>query len=314
MSLIKPLLAKDVNEDKMTFPCVLQYKRDGVRLLVQEGTAYARSLKKHENKYTTALFSNSLFNGIDSEATSGEDSAADSLCRKTSGDMRRIEGTPDIHLWCFDYVTEDTKNLPYSTRFALLAEKVDELNKLGFSNIHLVEYQMCSSKTEYEEFKQKAISTGYEGVIIRDPNLPHKEGRSSSTKAHCLRFKPFLTAEVFVTGITEGNSNQNEAKVNELGRTERSSHQENLQPNGLLGSIQGTLIADLLDISGNLIAKAGTEITVSPGETTLAERKEFWDNPETIIGNIVEFEYFAFQCLNLPRYPTFKSIRSPVNL
>jgi len=313
---IKPLLAVDVQEDKLPklFPLYGMPKTDGCRILVQNGVAYARSLKNHENKHVTSLFSNSALNGIDAEATTGSDPTAESLCRLTSGDMRRIEGKPDIHLWCFDYVTEDTVNLPYSIRYNMLVDKVLELNLQGWNNIHIVPIVILNNIQEYEEYKQKLIALGYEGVILRSGDLAHKEGRSSKSKVHLWRWKPFMTAEILVTGITEGNSNNNAATTNELGRTTRSTNQENLTPNGLLGSIQGTLLADLLDISGNLIAKAGTEITVSPGETTLDERKKFWDNPSTIVGHIVEFEYFAFGCLNLPRYPTFKCIRSKVNL
>lgn len=313
--LIKPMLAVDVQEEKLKFPLLGQYKIDGVRGLVQNGKLYARSLKQHENKYVTQMFSNNDLNGLDGEIILGSDPTAKALCRNTSGAIRRIEGEPVVTFYAFDLVTADTKNLPYEVRYQMLIDKVTELQMFkGWNNITVIKAEWIKSKEEYEAFKQKAISMGYEGIILRDPMLPHKEGRSSKSKVHVWRWKPFLTAECLCTGITEGTSNENEKTTNELGRSTRSSHQENLVPNGLMGSIQGTLVADLLDISGNLIAKAGTEITVSAGETTLAERKEMWDNPSLIVGKLVEFEYFAFGCKDKPRYPVFKCIRSEVNI
>jgi hypothetical protein len=41
-----------------------------------------------------------------------------------------------------------------------------------------------------------------------------------------------FTSEEAICRIKEGNTNNNVAKTNELGKTERSSHKENMVPNG----------------------------------------------------------------------------------
>lgn len=308
--IIKPLLAKDVDESNIKLPCYLSPKIDGVFTLIQNGKALARSLKPHENKFITAYYSNPLFEGLRGELIAGTNPVAEGLVRETSSVTRRIEGEPETSLWVFDYVTEETKDLPYKQRIALAWEKVIELHGKGFSSITLAPIQPCRNKVEYIYFKEKYLSQGYEGMIIRDPELPHKEGRSSSKKMHLWRWKPWIDAEIMVTGITEGQTNNNEATTNELGRTKRSTHKENMQPNGLVGSIQGILLADLVDCFGKVVQKKGETVTISPGEMTAVEKAFYFQNQHAIIDEIAKFKYFSYGLKDTGRFMSFICIRS----
>ena len=49
------------------------------------------------------------------------------------------------------------------------------------------------------------------------------------------------------------------------------------------------------------------EITVSPGELDHAERRHFFVNPQEIVGKTITFKKGV---KTLPRFPTFKNIRS----
>lgn len=51
--VIKPMLARDVNEAKLKFPVVVSNKVDGSFAFIQNGKLLARSLKPHENKHVT---------------------------------------------------------------------------------------------------------------------------------------------------------------------------------------------------------------------------------------------------------------------
>ena len=94
--IIKPLLARDVDESKLKGLLAGMPKIDGSWGGIQEGKLFARSLKPHENKFTTEQFSKPEFEGLRGELILGSDPTAENLCVNTSSALRRIEGTPDI--------------------------------------------------------------------------------------------------------------------------------------------------------------------------------------------------------------------------
>lgn len=310
MTIIKPLLAKDVDEDRLQFPCIVMPKIDGSFAMNWEGQLLARSLKQHENKYTTQQYSIPDFHGLRGELIIGDDPTAEGLCRNTSSAIRRIEGTPETSLWCFDYVTAETADLAYAERIKLLDAKVAELNNKGYDFITYIGSVTVNSLQEYVGVRNRFMNLGYEGIVVRNPSSKHKEGRSSSTKADLWRWKPYATAEIRCTALVEQMHNANEATTNELGRTERSSHKQNLVGKQTLGAIVGELVHDLTDFNGNVVAVAGTELTIATGSLTDKQCKHLWDNPSEIIKQLVEFEYCNFGLKDKPRFSQFKRIRS----
>lgn len=310
--IIKPFLPKDVDEAKLKFHSyglIAMPKIDGSFAFIQNETLYARSLKQHENIYTTKQYSNPDFEGLRGELIAGNNPVAEGLCRDTSSALRTIQGQPYTTLWCFDYVTHDTKDLPYEERYELLQLVVNKL-KDKYNYIKCIESYRVFNIEQYIALRSAFMQAGYEGLVLRDPKTKHKEGRSSAVKPELWRWKPYATAEIKVTRIEEGTTNLNEATKNELGKTTRSSHQENLQPNGLVGTIVGELIADLKDYAGTTIALKGTEINVSAGEMKAKERKYYFENQQEIVGQVVEFSYMSYGLKDKPRFSVFKRIRS----
>jgi len=313
-SIIKPMLAKDIDESKLKFPLMLTPKIDGVFAFIQNGQLYARSLKQHENLFTNAKYSKNDFNGLRGELIVGNDPTIEDLCRNTGSGIRRIKGEPESTLWCFDYILPETEKLSYENRIELLKIKVNDLHQKGYTFIKVIPTMWVHSLEQYLSIRDNYLQNGFEGCVVRDPSLPHKEGRSSSTKAHLWRYKPYATAEIRCTSFVEEMHNLNEAKTNELGRTERSSNQENLVGKGNLGAIVGNLIKPLLDCYGNEVSPAGTEITIATGSLSDKERKYYWSNPLEMIGHVVEFEYMSFGLKDKPRFAQFKCIRSEINM
>lgn len=307
--VIKPMLAKDINFDRLVFPSdglMLLPKIDGSFAFVQGSKLYARSLKQHENEFTTKEYSKWAYEGLRGEMISGFNPAVEGLCRDTSSALRSVKGEPETSFWCFDYVTSETKDLPYHSRYEFLCDRIHFLD----NKIKVVECQRVYTLEQFLQVRDEYIELGYEGVILRDPNAKHKEGRSSAIKPDLWRWKPWLDAEILVTSIEEGKTNLNEATINELGKTKRSTHKENMLPNGMLGRIKGVLLADLLDVQGKVIQNKGEEITISPGDMTHKERVFYLQNPNEILSKVVKFSYFAYGMKDTVRMPQFKTIRS----
>lgn len=310
----------DYFEDKIKFPCIVQVKIDGVASYNRHGKLLGRSLKPHENKFVTATYSIPELHGFCGEMTLYDQATGESLCRDTSSAMRRIEGEPKITWWLFDYCTANTKDLPYEQRYELLDEAVLQLNCERINNnneidLRIIPCKIVNNLEELLEFEEDVLDQGFEGVIIRDPNAPFKYGRCGKTFMGAWRIKRFIDAEIRVTEIEEGSTNLNEAKTNERGRTERSSHQENLVPNGMLGNMKGILLKDIVDPqTKKVLTKAGEVVTVSPGEMPHEQRKYYLENSEEIIGKIAKFKLFPKGVKNLPRFPGFISIRNENDL
>ena len=311
MTFTKPMLARDWIESKVKYPCLISPKIDGVRALNRNGKLLARSLKPHENKHVTQLFSLPEFHGFDGEMILDADPTAPDLCRLTSAAMRRHDSKDVFTWWLFDYVTEETEGLPYIQRI----EKLQEYLNGPMSEHHLRPYLRVVVIIEVDEvglqyWDDYFLNKGFEGSIIRDPMGYYKNGRSDGTM-QVWRIKKFIDSEFLITGIIEGRHNANEAKVNELGRTERSTLQENMQPNGLVGSLVGTLLADVKDPqTQEVILNKGQQITVSAGTMQAEDRKKYFENQHLILNQIGKFKLFPKGTKDKPRFPIFDSIRS----
>lgn len=311
----KPMLACDWYEEKVKFPCIVQPKLDGVHSLNRHGKCVGRSLKPHENRYTTERFSKPEYHGFCGEKIDDDLGVTHpDLCRITSGNLRRIEGEPNIRWVLFDYVTEETKNLGYAERIVHLRKVLSNIQSTYVSNrpkMEIIQSNFVNSIEELLKLEEDYLEQGYEGIIIRNPNAPYKYGRCGKTFMGCWRIKRFIEEEILVDKINEGQHNANEATKNELGRTERSTHQENMQPNGLLGNIEGITLKDILDPqSGKVLIPKGERVTVSPGEMDHKMRKFYFDNPNEIVGHVIKFKMFPKGVKDKPRFPTYVSHRN----
>ena len=307
---MKPQLANDADIEKVIYPAIYQQKIDGVRALNLTGTLTGRSLDPFKGFGITEYFSKPEFVGLDGEMTLGQDPASpERLCSLTTGAMGKFKGVDmmqNLHWWCFDLLNSETVNQTYQHRYEALREKVQALQH---SRIHLVSSYVIHNREQLEAKLAETFAAGYEGGILRNPNALPKPGRPDKHQ-QLMRFKPWSDSEVIVTGLTEGNANENDPETNSLGRTERSSAQAGMVPNGRVGSIQGVLLADVFDpFTKKLLFAKGLPVTVSKGEMTTAEATHYWENPKEIIGHIVKFRHMTHGIKDLPRFPNYISHR-----
>jgi DNA ligase 1 len=86
--------------------------------------------------------------------------------------------------------------------------------------------------------------------------------------------------------------NDNVATKNELGRTKRSTHQENLRGGGMLGVLVGE------DVKDGRTVRAGTGFTME-------QRQAYWASPEAVLGKVFKYKHFDHGVVNDPRHPVF---------
>lgn len=313
---MKPMLAEDAVESKIRFPVYAQPKIDGVRSVCPDAILRGRSLKQHANRYVTNFFSRVILEGLDGEMAAESETHPD-LCRITTSALNTIDGQPFTLWWLFDYIREDLQGYPYKHRLFLLQQRYEQIKTYDpeiANRLRLVPTIEVNSLPELLSLEDQWLEQGYEGVIIRDPNGLHKQGRSTVREGGLLRIKRFIDAEAVVVSIIEGETNNNEAKLNELGHTSRSTHQANMVPNGMVGAMMCRLIKDVKDSRGNVLFQKGEEIKVGAGRMSHKDREFYFQNPDKLIGQIIKFKLFPKGVKDKPRFPTYQSIRMKSDL
>ncbi len=297
---MKPMLACDYVESKLKFPLIAQPKIDGVRGLNLTGKLTGRSLKTHDNIATTAFYSHPVFIGLDGELAANEETHAD-LCRLTTSAVGTIKGTP-FTLWhLFDIINERTLHLPYEKRLEALQDHYNKMrdNFPEYANrVRVIPHVVVGNLETLLYYDTLWLAKGYEGTILRDPNGKYKQGRSTPTEGGLLRIKRFTDGEAVVDSVEEGQTNNNEATINPTGHTERSTHQENMVPNGMVGRLNCT------------DCKTGLPIIVAPGRMPHADRIAYLQFPERILKETIKYKHFNKGVKDKPRFPTFQCIKA----
>lgn len=306
MPLTKPHFATDWDPAKQRFPVVMLPKIDGVRGLNPSGQFLARSLKKHGNLYTSRFYSEQCLIGFDGEVAAEDWTHAD-LCRLTTSAISTHDGAPFTLWWIFDLINEKTADWGYWDRYkeaeaSIARLQADPLQPQCVGHLRIVPAVIVHSLEALERQEEKWLAMGFEGVILRDPDGKHKNGRCTVREGAYLRIKRFIEEEAYVMGIIEGQHNANEAMINELGRTARSSHQDNMVPNGMVGAMQVRSLKD------------GAEFVVGAGCMPHADRVRFFQNQELLLGKIIKYQHFPKGVKDKPRFPTFKTFRDKADM
>jgi DNA ligase 1 len=287
----KPILAGKFDAAKQKFPVLASAKLDGVRCIIIDGVAMSRSLKPIPNAYVQKMIGKDKYNGLDGELMVGFVGGKD-VYRNTVSAVMSEDGEPNFTFWVFDMVPSPTEknHLPYFMRLANI-KKFDNAQ-----HINVLPHKEIKDMDALDAFEAKQLERGLEGVILRSIQGPYKFGRSSTNEGILLKLKRFEDSEAEIIGVEELLSNQNDAKTNALGRTERSSHKDNMVPKGTMGALN---VRDL---------KTKVEFSIGTGFDA-DTREDFWIHREIVIGKIVKYKYFASGSKDKPRFPVYLGFR-----
>lgn len=291
---MKPMLAAKTDGISIRYPMLASPKLDGVRAIVQGGRLYSRTLKPIPNAHTQGGLAKPALNGMDGELIVGPAGAPDVYRKTTSGVMAQ-EGVPPVVFHMFDRY--DLK-LPFYRRI----EKVHEFVK-GRSSAFLaaVNHTIIDNYNDLIAYEQDHLALGYEGVMLRHPEGPYKFGRSTENEGWLLKLKRFNDSEAQILEVVELMHNDNEAKTNKLGKTERSSHKANKRCGNTMGSLR------VIDV------KTCIEFDIGTGFDA-ATRQHIWDNYKKYVGRVVKYKFFAGGVKDKPRFPVFLGFRNPIDM
>lgn len=287
--MFKPTLAVAADFAKLTYPVYASPKLDGIRCSVVNGKALTRSLKAIPNLYISDALSRPEFDGYDGELIIGEPTSKIVYTETVSGVMR-VSGQPT-----FTYYVFDLHDVP-STYEWRLAALIDGLASLGKSpQICVLEQKLIRNEADLLAYEAEKVAEGYEGIIVRSPTAPYKYGRSTVNEGYMLKVKRFVDQDAEIIGVVEEMFNGNEAQLNELGRTKRSTSKEGLVGKGSMGALH---VRDCI---------SGIDFHIGTGFTA-KDRAAMWANPP--IGELCKYKHFLVGAVDKPRHPVFLGLRS----
>jgi DNA ligase-1 len=269
---------------------LLSPKIDGIRALVVNGQLVSRTMKPIRNYYTQALFGRPELEGLDGELVVGNPWDKN-LMQQTSSGVMSYDGRPPVKFVVFD--RWDGGNSPYDERL------YHTLNSVKYypPNVVPLIHERVTTYDDMLKFEEMYLSRGFEGVMLRHPNGPYKQNRSTLKEAYLVKVKRFADGEAIITGAEPLYRNTNEALLDERGYTKRSH------------SADGKVADDLL---GNLLVRdmaTGIQFSVGSGFTEF-QRRDLWSRRYELSGMIVKYKSFKNAGVkDAPRHPIFLGFR-----
>jgi len=295
--MFRPLLAPNEDPlryqnyfDELKYPLFVSPKYDGIRCIVKNGIAYSRSGKPIPSAQVQYAFKH--LEHFDGELIVGDPTDSDVYNRTQSHVMSRSK-PGDIKFYVFDYTAPSCLNWSFKTRLELLR---GALFNNAQDNVFMVQQKKVMIYEELMDFEVECLFEGFEGIMMRDPEAPYKQGRGTWKEGIIYKLKRFQDDEAVIIGFKELMTNQNELKLDELGYAKRSSSKEGL----VAGDTLGAFIVDY----------KGQELDIAPGILTHDDRKLIWENQEDFLEKMLKFRFFAHGIKDKPRFPRFIGFRN----
>ena len=144
-----------------------------------------------------------------------------------------------------------------------------ELNQHDRTVATFVMQQEIWSMENARYFADCIIQHGGEGAVLRNPDAPYQPGKRN---ADIIKVKKGVSYDLLVVGVYPGN-----------------------------GKYEGTL--------GGLVCRYMGDTDIRISGMSDAQRKDWWDNPEKIIGKVVQVDAMCASSKGKLREPRFKGIR-----
>lgn len=296
-------------------------KLDGIRVTVQNGRLYSRSLKLIPNKAMQQLWGREELDGLDGEVIVGSPTAEDCFNRSTSVVMSRDKPADDATFNIFDCYDEME---PFEIRLSNATSTADQRPFMNLAGNHStterfirrVPHTVIKTLEQLASYEGKQTGLGHEGIMLRDPIGAYKHGRSTVKEGGLIAVKRFVDAEAVVIGTYEQMENTNQRVVNELGKMKRSSHKAGKVGKGTLGGFTVRPLACACEACLRDRSEACLrQFSIGTGQgLTDAVRLELWKKRNTLPGKIIKFRYQLIGTKDAPRQPIFLGWRDPRDL
>ena len=201
-----PMLAHKFTDHKkkIEFPVYVQPKLNGMRMLFDGHTGWSRGNKeiipdviKHLN-FDTAGF-----------VLDGELMLPNNVLLQES--MKAIkkyrpELSPKLLYHVYDVVDSE---LPYAKRNQIIMD----ICRVAPENIKIVNTYLAHNEAEVMKYHKEFVAEGYEGTMIRNPDISYEIGKRSYS---LLKLKDFVDAEYRIVDVIDGDGSDRGLAIFEL--------------------------------------------------------------------------------------------------
>lgn len=204
---------KDKIKDYPSFPYIADYKLDGMRLTVSSEKACSRKgtdvpAASHIVKIVKSLCDSDKGLTLDGElynhSLKNDFEHLMHLARSQSftiEERKECDSTLQFHIYDVAFEDHILENASALTRKELVKQYVALLDNPSIVEVHS---ELVNNQEELDAFEMKALSLGYEGVILRHPDMPYIHKRTK----YLIKVKQFITEEFIITDIVEGEGNR----------------------------------------------------------------------------------------------------------
>ena len=197
-----PMLAKDFKKEmkKVTYPCYVQPKLDGMRSLGTEDDGFMSRTGK-----TIDTLGHIVLADLEDVVLDGELYAHGISFQENMKLIKKYRPglTEQVKYHVYDIVM----NAPFNERHDTLASLV---RKLDNPNIELVPTYLAFNKQQINEFHQAFIAEGYEGTMVRLIGEGYAVNKRSS---QLLKYKDFLDEVYQVVNVVPSESRPEQGVV-----------------------------------------------------------------------------------------------------
>ena len=165
-----------------------------------------------------------------------------------------------------------TQGAPFSVRTVSVAKLFwnDKWDLWGKDGFDLVETRRIKSESEIHDLHETYVKKGFEGIMIRHGDADYKIGNRSSS---LLKLKHFIDDEFEITGVGEGSGKEKGCAIFTCKTADEKSF--NVRPQG-----------------------------------TIAQRQEYFNQGEDLIGEMLTVRYQELTEDGIPRFPVGVEIRN----
>ena len=230
----KPMLATNANLDKLVLPKLGSVKLEGVRGEFTPNGLFTRPLKRFNNgmllseKFIELI----LYCSENDIIVEGEFykhgmpfNEISSICRR-----KGHQGVDKLEFHIFDIYISGMQTTRFDKRCVLM-ENI--MKSISSKSIKLIPQIFHETKEEIVEHYERALTQGYEGWVLKDPDGVYKKGRSTVLEGTYLRLKPEDTFDGKVIEIIERFENLCDSEVNELGQLKKRQDKDMKASTGL---------------------------------------------------------------------------------
>ena len=273
--VIQPMLAKSYEneKDKITFPCLVEPKLDGIRAIVIIGQDGSISLRSRQNKpidddktilphiwEELSLLPEGIYDG-ELYAHNLSFQEITKLVKKDRGNDNVI-----IKYHVYDAIIEDMPNI-----FRVITLN-DIFLSIEFKHLVKVMTETVDTYEGIEKHNKKCVSEGYEGSMIRNSQAYYEQGKRSS---NLLKFKNFIDIDATLIDVEPQDSDPT------MGVPKFTYTHET-------GDSQGLVVT----FSAN--CKLSHE-----------DRQDLLSNKEEYLGKKGQIRFFEWTDDKIPRFPVF---------